>query len=161
MKRLRCLIGFHKWNGCQCLLCNTTRDTKHDWDACICHRCGTIKPYLDESHDWDGCICTKCGLTKSLDHPAHKWDGCKCQKCGSLRNKGHKIPKEECRCIVCGHFEHDFVFSHKKSVTTDSVKASPKIFYRGYYLDIYTCRHCDAVEERYAGDWDSEDPEFD
>ena len=61
---VQCLVGFHRWRGCQCCRCGRTRDEQHDWrrDCGGCVRCGKKRP---EGHTWDGCKCTMCGITKT------------------------------------------------------------------------------------------------
>ena len=70
----RCLLG-HKWNGCICEKCGSTRDEGHDWDLCrgVCRKCGKTQP---ERHEWDGCRCIRCGKEQ------HEWEGNLCKRCG-------------------------------------------------------------------------------
>ncbi len=51
-----CFLGAHKWNGCTCSACGTTKDSDHIWN------CGK---HLDANHDWLDALptskCTVCG----------------------------------------------------------------------------------------------------
>ena len=121
-----CKIFGHKWNGCKCVKCGTTRDdghnwlivkgkciekcsicgkersVEHKWNGCRCERCGTIR---DEQHDWDLCKgkCKRCSKTQPEQHI---WDGCKCSRCGKVRDEGHKYLPTKSKCIeecsICG-----------------------------------------------------------
>jgi hypothetical protein len=77
-----CLFG-HKWNGCKCERCGTTKDENHHFviDAKAC---------LEK--------CSICGKIRNLDH---KWNGCKCEKCGTTRNQSHKYNTNDI-CEICG-----------------------------------------------------------
>ena len=58
----KCLLG-HKWNGCICERCGTTRDEQHTWEHII-----------------DKCVekCAVCGK----EHEKHTWVKGKCMTCG-------------------------------------------------------------------------------
>jgi len=97
---LNCKIGLHKWDGCKCSNCGTTRDEHHVYtnDCGTCSICGTTH---DELHDWskDCEKCTKCGKTRS-NH--HNWlnDCEKCAKCSKIRSDQHKVVGGI--CSLCG-----------------------------------------------------------
>ena len=46
---LKCLIGMHKWDGCQCSACHKTRNEGHEWDYCMCVHCHKLRI---DGHDW-------------------------------------------------------------------------------------------------------------
>jgi len=97
---LNCKIGLHKWDGCKCSNCGTTRNEHHVYtnDCGTCSICGTTH---DELHDWskDCEKCTKCGKTRS-NH--HNWlnDCEKCAKCSKIRSDQHKVVGGI--CSLCG-----------------------------------------------------------
>lgn len=112
--RVKCLIFGHKWEGCKCQICRSTRDTEHSWAGCKCQICGTTR---DTEHSWTGCKCQICGTTRDEEHDwtefcgqcricgktryfVHTWDGCVCTTCGMKRDSDHKW--EGNTCIVCG-----------------------------------------------------------
>jgi hypothetical protein len=41
---IKCILGFHEWNGCKCTKCNKTRDEGHEListpSGCKCSQCG-------------------------------------------------------------------------------------------------------------------------
>jgi len=39
---LRCRLGLHRWDGCECSACGAERD--HVWTAVACETCGMIRP---------------------------------------------------------------------------------------------------------------------
>jgi len=100
---LTCKVFGHKWNGCKCGKCATTRDEQHDWDLCKgkCKRCGKTQ---EEQHEWNGCKCLRCGKTRDEQHD---WDLCKgrCKRCGKTQAEQHEW--DGCKCTRCG-VEHEF-----------------------------------------------------
>jgi hypothetical protein len=72
---IKCILGFHKWEGCKCSACGKTRDQDHDWskDCEKCARCGASRA---NNHQWNGCKCSACGKEQH-----QRADG-KCVKCG-------------------------------------------------------------------------------
>ena len=62
----KCRIGFHTWDGCQCMSCGSTRDKGHDWsnDCELCITCGKIR---SGNHKWSGLKCSKCGKVGNND----------------------------------------------------------------------------------------------
>ena len=60
--RLRCLLGWHAWEGCVCQVCGKTR---HEWkyvvepDAVT----GPVANFMDEMHYYRQ-RCTRCGEWK-------------------------------------------------------------------------------------------------
>jgi len=77
---LKCLFG-HKWNGCKCLKCDTTRNEGHKFaynSNCFekCEICGKLTGKMQ--HKWNGCKCKRCGLE------LHKWHDYKCRICSAL-----------------------------------------------------------------------------
>ena len=98
---LRCMIGLHKWVGCKCTRCNTTRDEAHDWaeDCEECSVCGTTRP---QAHRWaEDCEeCSVCGTTRPQ---AHRWlqDCEECSRCGTTRPQAHDWAEDCEKCSVC------------------------------------------------------------
>jgi hypothetical protein len=41
---LKCVLTFHKWDGCKCTRCGKTRNKDHSWDGSKCSRCGKASP---------------------------------------------------------------------------------------------------------------------
>jgi hypothetical protein len=82
---LGCLVGFHKWKGCQCRKCSKTREGEHDWtkNCGKCAECGKMRP---AKHSWDAdCeLCSKCQATRPN---SHRWkeNGCiaRCSACNA------------------------------------------------------------------------------
>ena len=87
---------FHKWNGCRCDKCGTTRDESHLWNGCKCGKCGKTR---DELHNFNGCKCISCGKKRDEQH---SWDLCKgrCSVCGKTQNEQHEW--NGCKCSRCG-----------------------------------------------------------
>lgn len=58
--RIKCIVGFHEWNGCRCVHCGKTRDDGHDWNGCRCAHCGKTR---DDGHKWVASSknCVVCG----------------------------------------------------------------------------------------------------
>ncbi len=94
-----CLFG-HRWGGCKCERCGTTRDAEHEWkkvpQICKtkCQRCGAGK---GAEHEWQGCKCAWCGEKRDAEHD---WSGCKCRACGATRDKDHDWLKLEKACVL-------------------------------------------------------------
>jgi len=91
-----CLIGYHRWRGCQCLRCGEIRDEGHDWDK-NCEKCATCGKTRSGWHAWVACKCSTCGTTRDEGHDwskdcercswcgqagSHAWVGCECSQCG-------------------------------------------------------------------------------
>src|SRR5271165_4358036 len=56
---MKCVLGLHGWDGCQCSRCGKTRDEDHKWSACKCTAYGGSR---NERHDWDDELkCRVCG----------------------------------------------------------------------------------------------------
>ncbi len=57
---IKCQIGIHNWDGCECTLCHAKRNKLHDWseDCEECSRCGRSRK---DSHRWDYDKCSVCG----------------------------------------------------------------------------------------------------
>lgn len=80
---VKCSIGLHNWNGCQCTECDKIRDEMHAWsqDSVKCLKCGK-----QHSHNWENMIlsntngeydlitdkCTICGITKNIRLKSNK-----------------------------------------------------------------------------------------
>lgn len=120
---IKCLFGFHLWDGCRCSRCGQKRDESHSWDGCKCSKCGQKR---NEAHSWDGCKCSRCGQQRNEDHRLkeckceicgmvlHKWyGGFTCRECGIAREKNGQCKSNTsgktvhewgggCTCIVCG-----------------------------------------------------------
>lgn len=98
---IKCKLGMHQWDGCQCTVCGKVRDEHHDLslDCEKCARCGHV---VIGNHDWshDCEKCSKCGKTREN---AHSWEhDCeKCSKCGKHRENKHHMVNGLCE--VCGH----------------------------------------------------------
>ncbi len=90
---LICKLFGHKWSGCTCTRCKSTRDLYHRWfyGNLACSLCGKI-----HEHNWDGCVCKICGAKRD---EGHDWDGCRCKKCHVQRDEGHDW--NGCRCKKC------------------------------------------------------------
>ena len=42
---IKCLFGFHLWEGCKCSRCGQKRDEAHHWEDGICIICGKEKVF--------------------------------------------------------------------------------------------------------------------
>jgi hypothetical protein len=73
--KLLCYIGLHKWDRCQCKVCNKKRDKEHDWSE-SCEQCAKCDATRSNIHEWDGCFCLKCKAER------HKWNKGNCKTCG-------------------------------------------------------------------------------
>jgi uncharacterized protein (TIGR02145 family) len=98
---MKCKIGIHNWDGCQCTNCGKIRNEHHDLskDCETCAKCGTtIANHHDWSHDCERCH--KCGKTRKNEH---SWtQNCEmCSKCGQKRYDMHHM--ENGMCTICGH----------------------------------------------------------
>lgn len=98
---IKCKLGVHQWNGCQCSVCGKTRDDHHDLSL-DCEKCARCGQAVINNHDWsrDCEKCAKCGKTREN---LHSWDkDCeKCSKCGQTRQNKHDMIRG--LCIICGH----------------------------------------------------------
>lgn len=133
---IKCLFGFHTWDGC------------------ICSRCGAKR---DEAHSWDGCKCSKCGQKRNK---AHSWDGCKCSRCGQLRNEAHRL--KECKCEICGMVLHKWHggFTCSECGITREEKGQCKSNTSGKTVHKWeggcTCIVCGVVRERKGHHWEDD-----
>jgi hypothetical protein len=73
--KLFCYIGLHKWDRCQCTVCNKKRDKEHNWSE-DCERCAKCDATRSDIHEWDGCFCLKCKAER------HEWNKGNCKTCG-------------------------------------------------------------------------------
>jgi hypothetical protein len=85
---IKCLLGFHDWEGCKCSLCGKIRDEQHDWTK-DCEKCSV------------------CGKTRKNQHD---WSGCKCAICGNIRVEGHIWVKELCN--ICNSTKKEIFMKH-------------------------------------------------
>jgi uncharacterized protein (TIGR02145 family) len=98
---LKCKLGVHNWDGCQCIICGKTRNEHHDLskDCETCAKCGQT---VENNHNWtkDCERCSKCG---KIREDFHSWkQNCeKCSKCGQKRYDKHQM--ENGLCNLCGH----------------------------------------------------------
>jgi uncharacterized protein (TIGR02145 family) len=96
-----CKIGFHSWNGCNCIHCGKTRDEQHDFSKNCekCSKCGKI-PDMDQ-HNWSD-DCEKCSVCGKTREKHHSWvNDCEnCSKCGKVQNGQHKMANGMCQ--ICG-----------------------------------------------------------
>lgn len=98
MDFIKCLLGWHMWDGCRCLACGKVRAIDHTWDGCICSVCGATR---DEGHDWTE-DCEKCARCGKIRTNAHTWGGCRCSVCGKPGAlDAHTW--DGYRCTVCGY----------------------------------------------------------
>src|SRR6266851_923135 len=101
--RIKCLFGFHLWNGCKCAKCRKIRDVEHDWteDCEKCAKCGKTRTNI---HSWESdCeFCSNCQATRSN---SHRWEdfGCvtRCSACRGRMYRNHHTWKNEV-CQTCG-----------------------------------------------------------
>lgn len=117
---IKCKLGFHSWDGCECTECAKIRDELHDWsnDCEKCSKCGKVK---ENQHDYskDCEKCSKCGKTIEIQHDwtkdcvkcskcekkrdgQHIWEGCKCSICSIIRDELHNWTKNCEKCFKCG-----------------------------------------------------------
>ena len=61
---LKCFLGMHTWNGCNCSVCSKTRDEQHDWSK-DCEKCARCDKTRANAHAWEGCKCSTCGRDNS------------------------------------------------------------------------------------------------
>jgi hypothetical protein len=114
---IKCVLGFHTWDGCICTQCDKINDDFHNWsiDCGKCSKCGKIRE--ESYHYWSNdCKCSKCGKTRDHDwsrdcencskcgkvESHHDWtkDCEKCSKCGKIREEEHRW--NGCKCAICG-----------------------------------------------------------
>lgn len=98
---LKCVLGFHQWDGCTCTICGKIRNEQHilNEDCEKCSKCGSVIP---NQHNWstDCQKCSKCGKTRDVEH--HWIKNCeKCSKCGKTRTDQHHMVDGICQ--VCGN----------------------------------------------------------
>jgi len=125
---LKCILGFHRWNGCRCSACTKTRDENHQWseDCEKCSACGKTRSLIhkwigckcivcykkrDEGHKW-GEDCEKCSTCGKIMSMSHRWSGCKCNECGKIRDQNHQW--DGCKCLKCGttrDLEHNWTYN--------------------------------------------------
>src|SRR5271165_975228 len=81
---LKCVIGMHEWNGCECSTCGKTRDEGHDWGR-NCEKCASCGTVRSGAHDWSK-NCEKCARCAKTRVGAHDWNenSGKCTGCGKL-----------------------------------------------------------------------------
>ena len=79
---VKCIFGFHRWDGCKCSACGKIRDEGHDWSA-NCERCATCAKWSSNTHTWVGCKCSSCDQIRDK---GHEWlwrtESVKCERCG-------------------------------------------------------------------------------
>lgn len=99
---LKCIVGFHSWDGCKCKKCGKIRDKEHEVtaDCGICSKCG--QTFSDNEHDWSK-DCDKCAICGKKRENQHLWlKNCeKCSLCGKVRSDKHLIVDGACQ--ICGH----------------------------------------------------------
>jgi hypothetical protein len=95
-----CRIGLHKWSGCKCQDCDTTRDSEHKWERYRCQICGATRPEEVEIPTRDP------AQSVFLEHEYLAKNPCLCG--GSWRMMTHTNPipsgtsEMECKCAKCG-----------------------------------------------------------
>lgn len=67
---IKCIFGYHTWNGCKCNICGKSRDEQHDWNGCKCSKCGKIR---DWHHNWGDENCQICGIEISTGELGRRW----------------------------------------------------------------------------------------
>jgi len=117
-----CKIFGHKWNGCKCERCGTTRDEGHNW-VIVEGKC------IEK--------CSVCGKERNIEH---KWNGCKCERCGNVRNEYDRhnwvIVEGKCVkvCSICGR--EDFQYNAHHSLQAVPNKCQEKCTICGFTKDI-------------------------
>ena len=142
-----CKIFGHKWNGCKCERCGTSRDERHNWNGCKCERCGAIRK---EGHNWNGCKCEQCGAMRKEGHNYVLLDNCteKCSICGKVYEK-HKwvLLENNCieKCFICGEVH---ILEHKwnrcKCEHCGAIRDKEHKWNNG------KCSHCGSIDEKTA-----------
>lgn len=117
---LRCRIGFHKWDGCECELCGSMRNGGHSWNGCTCSKCRKAK------HDWIVISsgeenCSTCGGSGSYEQKSRRQgnygtngpdysdldpDAFETITCGSCSGTGKKFVTRH-KCENCGQIYED------------------------------------------------------
>ena len=117
---LRCKIGLHSWNGCECSICGKWRDEQHDWSK-NCEECSICNKKRFIQHDY----CRVCGRCKNCDkwdwfhrgypddcrkcscgrkfREDHNWDGCTCKACSAKRDEQHDYSADCEYCSKCSN----------------------------------------------------------
>ena len=134
---IKCILGFHNWNGCQCCECGKQRDEGHDrkLDCEKCAKCGKI---IHDMHNWrnDCEKCSTCGKTRVI---SHVWDGCSCRNCGVSRDEQHDWSKDCEKCKKCGKTREN---QHEWNVDSDNCKicniSRQKYLKRKLYTDLHS-----------------------
>ncbi|MBX2977635.1 MAG: hypothetical protein KF721_16030, partial [Ignavibacteriaceae bacterium] len=69
---LLCKLNLHKWKGCKCIKCSTTRDELHNWEGCRCVNCGKTK---EHKYHWKSSTlaCKICSEQFSSDESFYKY----------------------------------------------------------------------------------------
>ena len=152
--KIDCLLGLHRWEGCQCIKCAKVRNEAHDWkDDCEkCSRCGQMRQNF---HSWDGCKCSTCGKIRAENHDwsqdcekcsrcgqrrqnAHNWIACKCSVCGKVRDEEHDWTKDCEECCRCGKTRsrtHDWSQDCEKCFRCGKTRENPHTWK-------YNCEKC-------------------
>jgi len=92
---VKCLIGFHSWNGCKCSGCGRTRNSEHDWSK-NCDRCARCADLRSPSqHLWQGEHCSICQITLPQEVE---------QVWGDLRDSLPEVPlgADRCKAFLLG-----------------------------------------------------------
>ena len=115
---MACFFG-HKWNGCKCSRCGTTRNENHLWNGCVCAICGNKNPDVSVNHDWrndsnyfndEYCICKKCGFKKPHNFVSNSNPNiptiarsceARCSFCGYVKSFERHDLNNKCRCNNC------------------------------------------------------------
>ena len=88
---LKCLFGYHNWDGCKCTVCGKTRDKGHVFNGCTCEKCGKVEheyEVIDYEEFRPDCIyaagepCTGPGCCEFYPGPGKRIDKVRCRKCG-------------------------------------------------------------------------------
>lgn len=98
MDPILCRLFGHKYNGCRCQRCGSTREEGHTFRGCKCAVCGKVR---EEGHTFRICNCYACTMesaTLEPDRRAAKY----CHRISCLRNRDSY--KKECLhiCTQCG-----------------------------------------------------------
>ena len=110
-----CIIGIHKWDGCECEACGAESNGGHKWSGCVCTRCKNTR------HNWILAsskeeYCSSCGGSGSIrqkskyqgnygtngpDYSDLDPDAWETVNCGSCDGTG-KSTGNEYECMNCG-----------------------------------------------------------
>ncbi|MFZ4456308.1 MAG: hypothetical protein ACOYOT_08820 [Bacteroidales bacterium] len=114
--QIKCILGYHNWDGCKCTKCGQTRDEQHELSK-DCEKCSVCEKSILNRHKWDGCKCSICGKTRDEQHTLSNKFCNKCTKCnklikdnlntsfvfgGVLLNELHDWNKDCEKCSKCG-----------------------------------------------------------